>query len=285
MPDYRGADGASLHYDERDRSDGGSPLVVLAGGAARHPAYLGDLAGLDRRHRLIVPHLRGVGASPAPPRPETGSYWAQACDIDALRAQLGLDTVRVLAHSAGTRLAMAYAAQFPAGPAALVLVTPPAGHLVDVPDDIPELIAARRGDPDFETALATWAAGPPTAPTDLVEWQRQTGPFGYAGWGPAQRAHNEVGRVDFAANRAYFSVEPPAGWVTGLSAVTAPVLVVAGGGDCVTGVAPVLAVAGLFRNGRAATVDGSGHYPWVEQPARFRAVVDEFLQAPPSPVA
>ena len=49
VPAYEGSDGSLLHYDDVS-SDGGSgenePIVLLAGGAARHPSYLGNLAGL-----------------------------------------------------------------------------------------------------------------------------------------------------------------------------------------------------------------------------------------------
>ncbi|WP_199584547.1 hypothetical protein [Blastococcus sp. TF02A-30] len=68
MPTYPGADGAALFYDRLGDGDGGAPpLVVIAGGAALHPAYLGDLAGLPAVRPLVVPHLRGVGESPGPP--------------------------------------------------------------------------------------------------------------------------------------------------------------------------------------------------------------------------
>jgi pimeloyl-ACP methyl ester carboxylesterase len=42
-----------------------------------------------------------------------GSRWRQADDIDRLRDSLGLNRCAIVAHSAGTRLAIAYAAQFP----------------------------------------------------------------------------------------------------------------------------------------------------------------------------
>ncbi|HUG84403.1 MAG TPA: alpha/beta hydrolase [Euzebya sp.] len=64
-----------------------------------------------------------------------------------------------------------------------------------------------------------------------------------------------------------------------LGVVTAPVLVVAGAQDTVTGLAPVLAVADLFPAGQAVVIDGCGHHPWVEQPAAFRRAVDPFLKA------
>ncbi|MCE7010643.1 hypothetical protein LWC34_48750 [Kibdelosporangium philippinense] len=101
MPTYQAADGVSLHYDivgevlgnvSADVLGGvpksvfphGRPIVTLAGGAARHPSYLGDLAGLTG---LVIPHLRGVGKSPGGGK---ASYWEQPADIEALRGHLDL---------------------------------------------------------------------------------------------------------------------------------------------------------------------------------------------------
>ncbi len=71
--------------------------------------------------------------------------------------------------------------------------------------------------------------------------------------------------------------EPPADLRDRLRAVEAPVLVVAGAQDALTVLAPVLAVADLFPHGRSAVVEDCGHFPWVEQPAAFRAAIDAFL--------
>lgn len=285
MPTFAGADGAQLHYDDLHRGDrdaAASPLITLAGGAARHPTYLGDLAGLDTTQRLIVPHLRGVGRSPLPDAVEVASYWRQAEDIERLRRHLGLDQVRLLGHSAGTRLAISYAAQFPDRLAGMVLVTPPAGYLVDVPSDAEELIDRRRGEPAFDAALAASAAGPGARDDDAFNaWWARVAPIGYAAWGATERDHSTIGWVSYAANRAYFSLEPPPDLADQLGKVSAPVLVVGGAQDCTTGVAPVIALAKLFPSGEVVMIEQCGHHPWVEQPAAFRQVVDEFLSTLP----
>lgn len=283
MPTYPGSDGAPLHFDEHDSRSGGapgSPLITLAGGAAKHPSYLGDLAGLDTRQRLIVPHLRGVGRTPLPDRVEVASFWRQADDIERLRLHLGLEQILLLGHSAGTRLAISYAVQFPHRLAGMVLVTPPATYLVDVPSDAAEPIDKRRGEPAFDAALAAWETGPES--TDDVAfnaWLARVAPLGYATWGATEQDHAAVGWTSYAANRAYFSVDPPDDLAVRLADVTAPVLVVAGAADCSTGVAPVLALAQAFPAGEAVLIDASGHHPWVEQPVAFRQAVDHFLGA------
>ncbi|NJC72871.1 alpha/beta hydrolase [Planosporangium thailandense] len=282
MPTFAGADGAPLYYrDDAYRGatgDDRTPLVALAGGAARHPDYLGDLAGLGDRYRLVVPHLRGVGRTPMPGAVGRASFWRQAEDVERLRVRLGLERVLLVGHSAGTRLALSYAAQFPDRLAGLVLITPPSAHLVDVPSDAVDLIARRRGEPAFDAAVAAMEAGPDLGDDDRFNaWQRETAPVGYAAWGAREQAHAAVGSWSLAAVKGYFSVEPPRDFAARLAQVTAPVLVVAGSEDCLTGLAPVVALAGIFPAGRAVVLDECGHYPWVEQPAAFRQVVEGFL--------
>jgi pimeloyl-ACP methyl ester carboxylesterase len=57
-----------------------------------------------------------------------------------------------------------------------------------------------------------------------------------------------------------------------------PVLVVGAERDGATGLASVDAVAGCFPAASTAVVPGAGHFPWVDEPAAFRAVVDPFLR-------
>jgi len=272
-------DDTTLHADVLDRAPTGTdPLIVLAGGAALHPDYLGDLAGLDRTRPLVVLHQRGVGRSgPADPV-ETGAWWHQAKDVDALRAHVGLETVDVLGHSAGTRIATAYAAQYADRLRSLILVTPPSVHLVDAPDDREELAARRMHEPEFAAAIAARDAGPDFSSDETWAAFRATiGPLGYAAWGPVERAHANIGEQRVESIKAFFSVEPPDDLPDRLRTVEAPVLVVAGRQDLSTGLEPVRALASLFRNGRIEEVDDCGHFPWVEQPEAFRAAVVPFL--------
>jgi pimeloyl-ACP methyl ester carboxylesterase len=277
MPTYRGGDGALLHYDVLGRSSV-PPLIVLTGGAARHPEYLGDLAGLSEHHPLVIPHLRGVGRSSAADIGDMGTWWRQADDVDRLRTSLGLNRCAVVAHSAGTRLAIAYAAQFPDRLAALLLITPPASYLVDVSSDVATLVAARMAEPAFAAAVLADSEGPDTSGDETFNaWQDAVAPLCYARWGDAEQAHARTGRYSLAAARAFLSGDPPADLAARLSKVLAPTLVIAGAQDAIAGVNPVVAVADLFPNGRAALLEHCGHNPWIEQPASFRDVVDAFL--------
>jgi len=252
-------------------------VIVLAGGAARHPSYLGDLAGIPGQR--ATPHLRGVGDSPAPATPEAGSYWNQAADIETLRKHLGLPTLTLIAHSAGTRLAIAYAAQYPDRVNRMLLITPPAGYLVTVPSDADEISAHRRGEPAFDTAVAALSTMPQPGASDdeFATWQETTAPAGYAAWTEKEQAHAKTGRWYPAAVFAYFSVTPPHDLPDRLSELHVPVRIIAGAQDHLTGLAPVLAMTKLFPRGEAVVLDECGHYPWVEQPTAFRQVAEDFL--------
>ncbi len=282
MPTFTGAGGAELHYDVAGE-DAAAVIIALAGGAARHPEYLGDVGGLTDTWRLLLPHLRGVGRSSAGQDVERGSFWRQAEDIEALRQQADLQRCVLLAHSAGTRLALSYAAQFPERIAGLVLITPPATYLVDVPSDAAAISAHRGEDLHFQAAWAALQQGPDTSGEEAFNaWQRAIAPVGYAAWGPREQAHAHIGRWNLEAARAFLAAAPAPDFVERLQALTAPVLVVAGARDAVTGLAPVEALARLFPAGQLAVLDDCGHYPWVEQSVAFREAVDPFLHGLPS---
>ncbi|MFE5409207.1 alpha/beta fold hydrolase [Microbacterium sp. NPDC056569] len=275
MPTYRAADGAELFYDEAGE---GAPVVFVSGGAARHPVYLGDLAGIGAGRRRLTLHLRGVGRSPLPADDSAASWWAQGDDLDALRAHLGVDRLDVVAHSAGTRVATAFAARHPDRVGRLVLVTPPVAHLVDEPSDVAEIAARRAGDSDFEPAFAHLSVPAPLDDEEaFAAWDADTAAAGYAHWGAVERAHARVGARAVPAARAYFSSPPPDGFPGLLAETPASVLVIAGAEDALTGCAPVVAAARLFRNGESVVLEDCGHYPWVEQPEAFRTAVDAFL--------
>jgi len=192
--------------------------------------------------------------------------------------------VLLVGHSAGARLAIAYAAQYATRLAGMVLITPPASAIGDVATDVDELIAKRRGEAAFDAALAASEAGPELDDVSDPEvafnaWRRQIAPLGYAAWGSAAQTHAQGAHYRLAAARAYFTVDPPPDLAARLSRVTAPVLVIAGAQDCGTGVLALRKLAEVFPAGRLTTIERCGHHPWVEQPAAFRDVVDTFLES------
>ncbi|MET9803096.1 alpha/beta hydrolase [Streptomyces sp. NPDC006368] len=86
-----------------------------------------------------------------------------------------------------------------------------------------------------------------------------------------------------AAARAYYAdgaLGDPDATRAALTAVRAPVLVVAGEYD--TGPAPAHAaeLAALFPHGRLTVQPGAGHYPWIDDPGAFARTAAAFLDEP-----
>ncbi|GIG67933.1 alpha/beta fold hydrolase [Phytomonospora endophytica] len=266
-------DGTSLAY--RALGDGPT-LVCLPGGPMSDPAYLGELGGLSAHRRLVMLNLRGTGESAVPADPSSYRCDRLVADVEALREHLGLDTVSLLAHSGGTNLAVLYAARFPDRVAALTLVTPSVAAVgVEITPETRLATARKRHDepwfPEAFAALEAVVAGRAT-PSDFTA----IAPFFYGRWDDAARTHRaaEDGwRNDDAA--AVYGSEgafDPAATRAALSRLTAPVRVIGGEVDLNSPPEAVAEVAGLFGVA-AAVVPGAGHFPWLDDPARFTAAV------------
>jgi proline iminopeptidase len=258
--------------------------VCVPGGPARAAAYLEDLGGLGAHRRLVLLDARGSGRSELPADPATLRFDRQAADLEALRAHLGEARLHVLAHSAGCLVTQAWASAHPERVGSLVLVTPSDRLQGGGREDLPGIRASRSSEPwyaDAAEAQAALDAGAP--PATAAALTRATRPFFYGRWTEREQAHAAsadaqtskrallgfgagVEEVDVAALRA------------GLAAVDAPALVVGGSRDALTGVASVHLVAADLPRAEAVVVEGAGHFPWVDEPDAFRAVVLAFLE-------
>lgn len=110
-------DGVRLHY----RTGGaGLPVVLLHGFGETSEMWNPVLPRLAASHAVIVPDLRGAGASSKP----DGGYdkKTMAQDIHALLESLDVDKATIVGHDIGLMVAYAYAAQYPAETERVVLM-------------------------------------------------------------------------------------------------------------------------------------------------------------------
>jgi pimeloyl-ACP methyl ester carboxylesterase len=286
MPTFRTYDDAELHYRVLGPADSPlAPLLCLAGGPGRDAAYLGDLGGLSGRRPLIVPDSRGTGDSPTAADPSRYAFPHLAEDIEALRAHLGLERFALLAHSAGATVAQAYAAAHPQRLTRLVLVCPGSRLQGELPDDAREIFAARRDEEWWPEAAA--AVRQLAEATDLDEVRRlllAAAPLGYGRWEEPQRAHaaaqgEQLGPVPRAGFWQGVDEQAMGAVLEGLRQVECPVLVVTGDRDGMAGMRAGELVAESFPHARVRPLHAVGHYPWVDEPALFGQVVEEFLHA------
>jgi pimeloyl-ACP methyl ester carboxylesterase len=266
------ADGRELWITRSGASDA-PPVIVLPGGPCRDPEYLGDLAGLADIRSVAILHVRGT--------PKTGGvsrgWWHDAADAVAALDRLGLGAADVLAHSAGTRLALSLTAQHPDRVRSLALITPPSTWLSGVDHDGTDLVADR-AEPEVAQAFASMLGPDPVDEAAFQRaWEREQ-PAGYGHWTEREKRHAPVGGMSLAASLAWFDDIPADARERILRAPLPPTLVVGGALDILTGVAPVRAYAERL-GARLEMIPDAGHYPWVEQPAAFRRAIDPWVTA------
>ncbi len=279
FPSY---DGTVLSYAVAGEVRHGPPLVCLPGGPGRAVAYLEDLAGLSTVRSLVLLDPRASGHSEVPADPSTLRFDRQARDLEALREYLGLVTLDVLAHSAATLVAQGWASQHPDRVGRLVLVTPSGRLQGSEREDVPMIRQLFSDEPWYAEALEAAQALPDVPPSQRSGLERATRPFMYGRWDDRTQAHaatadshsSKRALLGFGQGLEDLDVDA---LVKGLRAVTAPVLVVGGERDALTGLESVLAVAGAFPTAQHVVVPGAGHFPWVDEPVAFRAAVDPFL--------
>ena len=280
MTAFSSYDGTRLSYTE---VGSGPRLVCLPGGPGRAVAYLEELGGLSADRTLVLLDNRATGRSEVPADPATLRFDRLADDVEALRVHLGEERLDVLAHSAGCIVAQAWAAAHPDRVGRLVLVTPSGTLQGGLREDLPAIRAGRAGEPWYADAAEAADALEHAPPAQQQALVRATRPFFYGRWDEVTQAHaasadrqsSKRAELGFAAGLDEVDV---AGIVAGLGEVQAPVLVVGGERDALTGVASVHLVAGSFAHAATAVVPKAGHFPWVDEPEAFVAAVRPFLQ-------
>lgn len=254
MPTFTAPDGTTLAY----RVTGtGEPLVCLPGGPMRDASYLGDLGGLHRHRQLILPDPRGTGASATPADKSSYRCDRQVADVEALRISLGLDRLDLLGHSAGTNLAVLYAARHPDRVGGLTLVTPStfAVGVTATDEERRAVVEKRRGEPWFAEAFRALQDGHPMDP------------FFYGRWDARAQAHvaaqvgtrNDEAAAIFGSAGAYEPDDTRA-------ALTMPIRVLAGEVDLNS---PPTTVARAFPDADLVVQPGAGHFPWIDDSEQF----------------
>jgi pimeloyl-ACP methyl ester carboxylesterase len=209
--------------------------------------------------------------------------------VEALREHLGEERLDLLGHSAGTMVAQAWASTHPDRVGALVLVTPSGALQGSDRTDVAALLDARSDEPWYAEAREAYDALPYAPPSQQQQLWRAARPFMYGRWDERTQAHAATAETQ-TSRRAELGFRPAndtdldvQALLAGLAAVTAPVLVVGGERDALTGVAAVHAVAASFPTATTAVLPRAGHFPWVDEPEAFAAVVREFLGSPNGP--
>ncbi|TMR20202.1 alpha/beta hydrolase [Nonomuraea turkmeniaca] len=165
----------------------GSPIVLLHGFPQTHLMWRHVAADLAADHTVIVPDLRGYGASdkPAETGPDVYSKRTMAADVVALAGMLGFDRFALAGHDRGALVAVRAGLDHPAAITHLAIldvlptldmwdVLHGAGaavgfhlYLMAQPPGLPEQMIAASADAFFGYFLDQWGADPQAVPADV----------------------------------------------------------------------------------------------------------------------
>jgi proline iminopeptidase len=276
-----GHDDVRLHYRVSGR---GPVLIAHPGGPGTDAAFLGDLAGLEEVATIVWLDPRGTGGSTAPADATAYSLDDYAADIEALRAHLGLERVGLLGFSHGGMVAMRHAAEHSDRLTHLVLL-----DTAPVLDEEAMTRAAaamdlRRGEPWYEEVRRVLDAEDDPTLDDgaALAGLLRILPMYFHRWdGTAQRFVGSLRNASFHARvtSAWNAEQSHTDLRPELGRVSAPTLVMTGADDFICDVVAARQMADRIQGARLAIIPEAGHFPWVEQPAAFRAAMDEFLTA------
>src|SRR5499433_2556104 len=89
----------------------GPPLFLIHGIGASRASFAGLVPHLKKEFRCVSYDLRGHGTSPTPLPPYTLQDLVE--DLEALRAELGIEKAHFAGHSLGGMIGPAYARKYP----------------------------------------------------------------------------------------------------------------------------------------------------------------------------
>jgi proline iminopeptidase len=263
-------DGAELFYQIVGK---GEPCLVLHGGPGiDHTSLRPWLDPLGEHAQLVFLDQRGNGRSTM--RPGEIPDFKQLCaDADALRTAVGAERVALLGHSFGGFVALEYALRYPERVRHLILVD--SAPSFDYGEEIKENIARRELS---EETLAAVSAPPPSSDAEFGAMWRAVLPLYFHHYDASLAKQTFAETVYRAAAAAWGSaLFASYNVVTRLGAINAPTLVVVGEDDLICPPRQARRLQAGISGAQLVPIPGCGHFPFVERPDEFLAVVRRWL--------
>lgn len=267
-------EGAEIHVVTRGA---GLPCLVLSSIGTR-PFEKQLPAELDRSFQLCFVDLRGSGRSTGNASDLDFDVLSQ--DLEGVRRALSAERVLVFGHSILGALAVEYARRCPESVSHLLLVgTPPSGdmeHLMAAASAFFEQDASQDRKQQFAQNLASLPRDPRESSTQQMLLSQTPKRFSDPRFDAAPYfAEAEVNMGFFM----HLMGKLTAGWQLPADAFALPTLLALGRHDYVM---PHFSWDGLLERFPQVTrelFEHSGHQPFLEEPARFCAVVNAWLAA------
>ncbi|MEU1622280.1 alpha/beta fold hydrolase [Streptomyces sp. NPDC005722] len=255
--------GVTLAYDDEGEGPG-TPLVLVHGHPFDRSMWAPQVAAAAAGRRVVVPDLRGYGASEVVPGITLLETFAR--DLAALMDHLGVAEAVVGGLSMGGQIVMEFQRLFPGRTTGLLLADTFPGAETEEGRRAREAMAERlvaEGMSGYADYVLDRMIAPrnvtalPGVAAHVLRMMRGTSPEGAA-----------------AALRGR-ALRPDYGAV--LAAVRVPTLIVVGRDDVYTPVAEAEAMHAAVRGSRLVVVEGAGHLPNLERPDAFDAALLGFL--------
>lgn len=248
------------------------PTVVLLHGGPftyDHSYFKPHFDWLAQQAQVVYLDLRGHGRSATV---DLVDWSLEQCadDVAAACARLGVERPVVVGHSMGAPVALLCAVRHPELVGGVVVV---GGFARWDHERLVEGFRAVAGDEVAALAARSYESG--GVVTD-DEWARV-----FAAFGPVVPDSSElarrVGRPELGPEG--MDVLRALDILDEIATVTAPTLVVVGALDAVTPVPASQEVAAALQatRSRLEVLAGAGHFPWLDQPERLRAVLTAFV--------
>ncbi len=244
-------------------------LVFVNGLGGVQAAFAHQLKDFSRDHRVLTFDHRGLGKSPLPDEPVTmGTY---VDDLLALLDRLGVGRADFVGLSFGGRVLQELVLRAPERVGALVLVGTSAGGELHVPGDPVAHAAMRR---IAELSEEDWLSDILPALFGAAYRERYPGRMiSMARWRIRNPPNMRALERQWEAYAAFDASER-------LEAVRTPTLVLHGTDDGVSPVENAENLADAIPGAELVFLDGIGHSPNVEAPARFHEALRSFLRRP-----
>lgn len=242
----------------------GPPLVLIPGTFSDRRSWLKQVGALSPRFTLVLFDPRGVGESADPGTPFTPDHLVD--DLLEVMDGAGVERAHLCGHSLGAHVALLAAARHPDRVLRVVAAAPPF-----------------RNDPYLEACLDLWEA---LARSDRPDHEINAGLALLSfGRGTFERLVPAVVRemdarpiprdtmLRYVECDRHNDLRPHAG------RIDAPVLVVCGAEDALTGAGQAQELAAAVPGARLEVLAGAGHSVHIEAAAAFNRLVANFLLA------
>ena len=264
--------GVGIEYEATGE---GRPVILLHGFPDTGRLWRHQVPALaEAGFRVIVPDMRGYGASGKPPDVDAYAMQALAGDVLAVMADAGVERAHVVGHDWGAVLAWALAA----------LVGDRVDHLVVLSVGHPATMRAG----GFEQHEKSWYMLLFQFPGVAEEWLSANGWANFRAWSRHPDADAVIAELE--ANRSltpalnyYRANVPPKVWLSpgrALPPITSPTMGIWSSGDVALTERQMTSsaqnVSGAWRYER---LDGPGHWVQLEAPDEVNQLLLDFLPA------